>query len=111
MAVLVFSAHIVEAQKKNILFIAVDDLKTAIGAYGDEMAKTPNIDKLANEGTVFLNAYCQQAVCGPSRASLLTGLRPDNTEVWDLKTLIRDKNPDVTTLPQLFKQNGYETHS
>ena len=95
------------AQKKNVLFIAIDDLKPTIEAYGDTFAITPNMDKLASEGYVFLNAYTQQAVCGPSRASMLTGWRPDRTKVWDLKTLIRDINPDVVTLPQYFKENGY----
>ena len=95
------------AQKKNVLFIAVDDLKPKIGAFGDKLAITPNIDKLASQGYVFLNAYTQQAVCGPSRSSMLTGWRPDRTKVWNLKTLIRDKNPNVVTLPQYFKKNGY----
>ncbi len=92
---------------KNILFIAVDDLKPLIGAYGDPIAKTPNIDRLAAMGTLFTNAYCQQAVSGPSRASLLTGICPDGTQVWDLKTLIRDKNPNALTIPQYFSQNGF----
>jgi arylsulfatase A-like enzyme len=96
-------------QKKNILFIAVDDLKPNLGCFGNTMAISPNIDKLASEGTVFGNNHTQQAVCGPSRASLLTGWRPDRTQVWDLKTLIRDKNPNVVTLPQYFKENGYQT--
>ena len=96
-----------KSQQKNILFIAVDDLKPLLGCYDDKIAQTPNIDELANKGTVFRNAYCQQAVSGATRASLLTGLCPDNTKVWDLKTLIRDKNPDVVTLPQYFKNNGY----
>ncbi len=91
----------------NILFIAIDDLKPILGCYGDPIVKTPNIDRLASKGTVFLNAHCQQAVCGPSRASLMTGLRPDTTQVWDLKTKIRDMNPEVVTLPQYFKENGY----
>ena len=91
----------------HVLFIAVDDLKPMLGCYGDDTVQTPHIDRLASRGTVFLNAHCQQAVCGPSRASLLTGLRPDRTRVWDLKTKIRDENPEVVTLPQYFKQHGY----
>jgi iduronate 2-sulfatase len=94
--------------KPNILFIAVDDLKPTIGAYTDEVP-TPAIDRLAAQGTTFLNAHCQQAVCGPSRASLMTGKYPDHTKVWDLQTMIRDINPDIVTLPQYFKQQGYTT--
>lgn len=94
-------------QKKNILFIAVDDLKPLLGCYGDRIAVTPNIDSLASCGTLFEHAYCQQAVSGPTRASLLTGMCPDRTRVWDLKTLIRDENPQVLTLLQHFKNNGY----
>ena len=97
------------AQQKNVLFIAVDDLKPMLGCYGISEIQTPNIDRLAESGTVFLNNHCQQAVCAPSRASLLTGLRPDNTKVWDLKTIMRDYVPDVLTMPQYFRQNGYET--
>jgi iduronate 2-sulfatase len=69
------------------------------------------MDKLAREGTVFLNAYCQQAVCNPSRASVITGLRPDTLKVWDLKTHFRRHHPDIVTLPQYFKQHGYYTQS
>jgi iduronate 2-sulfatase len=93
----------------NILFIAVDDLKPDIASFGFKETKTPNIDKLAQVSTIFNGNYCQQAVCGPTRASLLTGVRPDKTQVWDLQTLIRDKNPDITTLPQHLKANGYNT--
>lgn len=93
----------------NILFIPVDDLRPELGAYGDEFIKTPNIDRLAKAGVTFTRAYCQQAVCNPSRASLLTGLRPDSIQVWDLKTHFRDNVPDIVTLPQYFKQNGYIT--
>ncbi len=95
------------AQQKNVLFIAVDDLKPNITSFGDNFAKTPNIDRLAKMGVVFANNHCQQAVSAPSRASLLTGTRPDYTKIWDLKTLIRDKNPDIVTLPQYFKSKGY----
>lgn len=98
-----------ENSKPNILFIAIDDLKPTIGSYGDQLAITPNIDAIAKNGTTFLNNHTQQAVCGPSRASLLSGKRPDYTKVWDLKTKMRDKNPDILTIPQYFKQNGYET--
>ncbi len=91
----------------NILFIPVDDLRPEFGAYGDAFVKTPNMDRLARQGVTFMRAYCQQAVCNPSRASLLTGLRPDSIQVWDLKTDFRDNVPDVVTLPQYFKQQGY----
>lgn len=93
----------------NVLFIAIDDLKPLLGCYGEEDMHTPNIDRLAEQGLVFLNNQCQQAVCGPSRASLLTGLRPDTTKVWDLKTRARDINPDLVTLPQHFRESGYTT--
>lgn len=93
----------------NVLFIAVDDLKPELGCYGSSKIKSPNLDRLAGEGTVFLKNYCQQAVCGPTRASLLTGFRPDVTKVWDLATQIRTALPDVKTLPQLFRENGYYT--
>ena len=101
---------VAQQQKLNVLFIAVDDLKPTLGAYGDTFARTPNIDRLAREGFLFQQAYTEQAVCAPSRASMLTGLRPDYTRVWNLHTKIRDKNPNVVTLPQLFKQNGYITY-
>ena len=108
--IVLLSWQAVAQEKMNVLFILVDDLKPTIKAYGDDFAITPNMDKLAEKGFVFQNAYTQQAVCAPSRASMLTGLRPDRTKVRDLHTLIRDKNPDVITLPQLFKQNGYITY-
>lgn len=95
--------------RPNILFIVVDDLKPSIGVYGDQTANTPNIDRLAKNGVTFSNAYCQQAVCAPSRVSVFTGMRPDRTRVWDLKTNMRDENPCVVTLPGFLKSNGYET--
>jgi len=107
-----FSFQLVVGQtndKPNIIFIAIDDLKPTLGAYGDEIAITPNIDAIAKKGTIFLNNHTQQAICGPSRASIMTGKRPDFTQVWDLKTKMRDKNPDILTIPQFFKEHNYET--
>ena len=84
----------------NVLFIAVDDLRTALGCYGDPNAITPHIDRLASQGMLFQRAYCQQAVCNPSRASLMTGLRPDTIKVWDLKSHSRHEIPaDLAGLP------------
>lgn len=98
-----------QPKKPNILFIAVDDLKPIMGCYGNKLIKTPNIDRLARMGTLFSNNYCQQSVCGPTRASLMTGMRPDHTKVWDLKTQMRDINPDIITLPQYLISQGYNT--
>lgn len=98
-----------ENSNPNVLFIAIDDLKPTLGAYYDNFAKTPVIDNIAKKGTTFLNNHVQQAICGPSRASVLTGKRPDYTKVWDLKTKMRDVNPDILTIPEHFKNNGYET--
>lgn len=95
--------------RKNVLFIAIDDLRPALGCYGDKLAITPHIDQLAAKGMVFDKAYCQQAVCAPSRTSLMTGLRPDQTKVWGLNTLFRNTVPGVITLPQFFKAQGYRT--
>ncbi|WDE97795.1 sulfatase [Lentisphaera profundi] len=97
------------AKNPNILFIAIDDLKPELGAYGYTQVKSPNIDQLAKSATTFTNAHCQWAVCGPSRASLMTGLYPESTGVMDLKTKMRSINPDVLTLPQHFKNSGYFT--
>jgi arylsulfatase A-like enzyme len=93
----------------NVLFIAVDDLRPELGAYGVEEVRTPNIDRLAGDGYVFTRAFVQQAVCNPSRASLMTGLRPDSLRVWDLATRFRDSVPDVVTLPQHFRAHGYHS--
>lgn len=95
----------------NVLFIAVDDLRPTLGCYEDPIALSPNIDRLAQRGVVFRRAYCQQALCSPSRLSMLTGMLPDTIRVWDLKTHFRKAVPDAVTLPQHFKQNGYHTLS
>ncbi len=92
---------------RNVLFIAVDDLSCALGCYGDVMAKTPNIDRLAATGVCFLRGYNQLPLCNPTRASLMTGLRPDTIKVYDLDRHFRDELPNVVTLPQAFQQSGY----
>jgi len=93
--------------KPNVLFIAVDDLRPELGCYGNTLIQTPNIDRLAKAGIVFDRAYCQQAVCSPSRTVIMTGTRPDTTKVWDLYTHFRKALPDVVTLGQQFKNHGY----
>ncbi|MCK4921347.1 MAG: sulfatase [Bacteroidales bacterium] len=98
--------------KKNVLFIAIDDLKPLLNCYGYDIAKTPNIDKLASQGTLFINAYCQQALCGPSRLSIMTGRYPDVLGIYGMggaQTKLRKRYPDIVTLPQYFIQNGYKT--
>lgn len=96
-------------RRPNVLFIASDDLRNAIGCYGHPIVKTPNIDRIAARGVRFDRAYCQYPLCGPSRTSLLTGLRPDSTGVWTNGILVRDKMPDIVTLPQFFRNQGYRS--
>ena len=98
-----------QATKPNILFIAVDDLKPFLGCYGNTLVKSPNIDRLAKLATVFNKNYCQQAICGPTRASIMTGTRPDVTKIWNLTTQMRDVNPNLVTLPQYLISQGYTT--
>ncbi len=98
---------IAAADKPNILFIAVDDMRCDLGCYGVSHVRSPNIDQLAASGVLFQRAYCQQAVCNPSRVSLMTGLRPDTTRVWDLVTDFRTTIPNAVTIPQHFRAHGY----
>lgn len=95
------------AERPNVLMIAVDDLSHALGCYGDPVAITPRIDALAASGVRFDRAYNQIPLCNPSRASILTGLRPDQTRVYDLDRHFRDERPDAVTLPQRFRQQGW----
>ncbi len=98
-----------QSSRPNVLFIAVDDLRPELGCYGEELVRSPHIDRLAARGLRFTRAFCQQAICGPSRASLMTGLRPDSDGVTDNATYFRKTVPDVITLPQQFWNHGYET--
>lgn len=97
------------ADRHNVLFIAVDDLRVDLGCYGSPDVRTPNIDRLARQSLVFKRAYCQQAVCNPSRASLMTGQRPDTLRIWNLPTHFRERDPGLISLPQCFRQQGYFT--
>lgn len=96
------------AEKRNVLFIMADDLRAELASYGSA-AITPNLDRLAQKAVQFDRAYCQQAVCNPSRSSMLTGRRPDSLKLYNNGTHFRELNPEVTTLPLWFKQHGYTT--
>ena len=99
------------SQRYNILFIAADDLRMNLGCYGDELAVTPNLDRLAAQAMVFDRAYCQSPSCNASRASIMTGMRPDSISVWRLNDHFRETAPHAITLPQRFKTQGYHTES
>src|SRR5688500_15364168 len=109
--ILVFSlaAFQVSAGKPNILLICVDDLKPLLGCYGDKRVQSPNIDRLAKRGLLFERAYCNQAVCAPSRNSLMTGVRPTTLGIYDLGTNFRFAGSNAVTLPQYFMRHGYRT--
>lgn len=93
--------------KPHVLFISIDDFRPELGIYGSEIAVTPNLDRIAQNGVRFSNAYAQQAICGPSRASTMTGVRPDTLEVTHNYVKFRHKMQNVQTIPQHFMNNGY----
>jgi hypothetical protein len=99
-------AGIAASARPNVLFICVDDLKPLLGCYGNKVIHSPNIDRLAARGLRFDAAYCNQAVCAPSRNSLLTGVRSTTLGIYDLGTNFRESIPDAVTLPQYFMSNG-----
>jgi uncharacterized sulfatase len=96
---------------KNVLFIVVDDLTTTLGCYGHPTVQTPNIDRLAQLGVRYNHAYCNYAVCGPSRSSFLTGLKPETTTILDNRKTLQSVLGERVTLPYLFKKNGFHTMS
>ena len=97
--------------KPNVLFVVFDDLNNRLGCYGDPIAKSPNLDRLAARGTVFTRAFCQQPICGPSRASFMSGRRPDSLGITSMTKFLYDLHPDAVTIPQWFKQHGYTAMS
>ena len=105
--ILALASPAVSEEKPNILFISVDDLAASLGCYGDLIAKTPHIDRLAATGVRFDRAYNQLPLCNPTRASVMTGMRPDRIKVYDLDRHFRDEIPDAVTLSQQFMKAGY----
>ena len=105
------AAPVAAAEKLNVLLIVSDDLRDTLHCYGNEAVKTPNIDRLAGRGVRFDRAYVQYPVCNASRTSFLTGMRCEQTRVVDNRTMFRSLLPDVVTLPQLLRQNGWHTAS
>lgn len=108
---LAFAAHVPAADRPNVLLICVDDLKPVLGCYGDKVVKSPNIDRLAGRGVVFERAYCNQAVCAPSRNSLMAGVRPTTLGIYDLGTNFRAAFSNAVTLSQYFMQHGYRAEA
>jgi iduronate 2-sulfatase len=108
---LIFSGTAADARKPNVLLICVDDLKPLLGCYGDPLAKTPNLDRLAGRSVVMEAAYCNQAVCSPSRNALMAGLRPQTLGIYDLGTNFRKSRPEAVTMPQYFHGQGYRAEA
>ena len=105
------SCALAAKEAPDILFIAVDDLRTELGCYGHKIVKSPNIDRLAEQGMIFKKAYAQQALCGPSRCSIMSGLRPGSTGIHENRFMVTDVVPGIITLPKFFKDNGWKTMS
>ncbi len=105
----VATTNLCAAKQMNVLFIAIDDLRPELATYQADGIRTPHIDRLAAKGLQFNAAYCQYPVCNPSRSSFLTGLRPDELGILSNRVALRRKWPDLVTLPQLFRNNGYFT--
>ena len=99
------------AEKPNVLFIASDDMRPQLGCYGDPIVKSPNLDALAKRGMLFERSYVHQALCSPSRISMLSGRYPATTGIFEIGRTLRTTMPDITTMPQHFKNNGYHTRS
>lgn len=106
---LVSAAH--AAPRPNVLFIASDDMRPQLGCYGDSIVKSPNLDRLAARGLVFERSYVQQALCSPSRISMLSSRYPATTSIFEIGRTLRTTMPDITTWPQHFKNHGYHTRS
>lgn len=106
-----FSWKSAAQESPNVLIFLVDDLRPELGIYGHDMIKSPNIDKLAKQGVTFDKAYCQQAICAPSRMSILTGMRVENIGIYSIFTPLRSVHKEMVSMPQLFKQSGYKTVS
>jgi len=105
------AADTASPRKPNVLFVVFDDLNTSLGCYGDPVARSPNLDRLAARGTVFTRAFCQQTICGPSRASFMSGRRPDSLGIWSMTKYLYDLHPDAVTIPQWFRRHGYSAMS
>ncbi|MFY0644645.1 MAG: sulfatase [Bacteroidia bacterium] len=112
LAILLFACQnkkVEERKPYNVLFVSIDDLGPNLGVYNNEYIHSPVLDSFASQSTTFMQAFCQAAVCAPSRASLMTAIRPDSSHVWHLGDKFREINPDAVTMPQWFSKHGYYT--